>query len=348
MGSNGASFLTGFWYLAAPAAALKPGRTLAKRLLGTPLLLGRSAAGAVFALRDLCPHRGVPLRYGRFDGREVVCAYHGWRFRPDGSCAAIPSLAPGQDFDLTRIKVRGFPCRELQGNIWVYMAGQGAAELEPPLLDLPEMPGPMTQVAVSTVFPCDLDHAAFGLMDPTHAAFVHTSWWWKQDARRLRLKEKTFEPAPLGWRMVRHALPPENRVYRLLGRSVTTEITYRLPGLRIEQIQGERHTAVALTALTPLGERATEVHQSLYCSLPWLAPFKPLLRRLARGFLGQDRDMVARQQEGLMDDPSLLLIDDADTQAKWFYRLKREWLAAQAAGQAFKNPLKHTTLRWHS
>ncbi len=105
---------------------------------------------------------------------------------------------------------------------------------------------------------------------------------------------------------------------------------------------------MALTALTPLGERATEVHQSLYCSLPWLAPFKPLLRRLARGFLGQDRDMVARQQEGLMDDPSLLLIDDADTQAKWFYRLKREWLAARAEGRAFKNPLKHTTLRWRS
>ena len=103
MGPNGASFLTGFWYLAVPAAALKPGGTLAKRLLGAPVLLGRTAEGAVFALRDLCPHRGVPLRYGRFDGREVTCAYHGWRFRPDGSCAAIPSLAPGQDFDLTRI-----------------------------------------------------------------------------------------------------------------------------------------------------------------------------------------------------------------------------------------------------
>lgn len=346
MGSNGATFLKGFWYLAAPATALGPGRTLAKRLLGEPLLLGRSAEGEVFALRDICPHRGVPLRYGRFDGRELACAYHGWRFRPDGSCAAIPSLAPGQDLDLARIGVRAYPCSELQGNLWVYMAADGEQPATPP--DLPETAGRMTQVAVSTVFPCDLDHAAFGLMDPSHAAFVHTSWWWKKDARRLRLKEKAFEPAPLGWRMVRHALPPENRIYRLLGRKVTTEITYRLPGLRIERIQGERHTAMALTALTPLGDDATEVHQSLYCSLPWAAPFKPLLRRLALDFLDQDRVMVARQQEGLKDDPSLLLIDDADTQAKWFYRLKREWLAAEAEGRAFKNPLKDTTLRWRS
>ena len=346
MGSNGASFLKGFWYLAAMATALKPGRTLAARLLGEPLLLGRSREGEVFALRDICPHRGVPLRYGRFDGRELACAYHGWRFRPDGSCAAIPSLAPGQDLDLARIGVRSYPCRELQGNLWVYMAEDGEQPEAPP--DLPAMPGRMAQVAVSTVFPCDLDHAAFGLMDPSHAAFVHTSWWWKKDARRLRLKEKAFEPAPLGWRMVRHALPPENRVYRLLGRNVTTEITYRLPGLRIEQIQGERHAAMALTALTPLDSQTTEVHQSLYCSLPWVAPFKPLLRRLALGFLNQDRDMVARQQEGLMDGPALLLIDDADTQAKWFYRLKREWLAAEAEGRAFKNPLRGTTLRWRS
>ena len=57
---------------------------LAKTLLGEPILIGRDAAGAPFALRDLCPHRGVPLSCGSFDGKEVECCYHGWRFATDG------------------------------------------------------------------------------------------------------------------------------------------------------------------------------------------------------------------------------------------------------------------------
>ncbi len=53
-------------------------------MLGAPLLLGRTTEGTVFALRDICPHRAMPLRYGRFDGHEIACPYHGWRFGPDG------------------------------------------------------------------------------------------------------------------------------------------------------------------------------------------------------------------------------------------------------------------------
>ena len=58
--------------------------------------------------------------------------------------------------------------------------------------------------------------------------------------------------------------------------------------------------------------------------------------------------MVLKQQEGLADNPSLMLIDDADTQAKWFHRIKKEWLRASAEGRDFRNPIKPKTLEWHS
>ena len=341
--------LRDFWYLALPGAALHPGRIGHKRLLGEPLVIGRTKQGEVFALRDVCPHRGVPLHYGSFDGRELACAYHGWRFGPDGRCRAIPALTEQQDFDVGAVKVRAYPCRELQGNIWVYI---GAAERDPESLPPPPaVPGfeaAAPQFSLSRHFPCHADHAAYGLMDPTHAAFVHTSWWWKKQARRLRRKEKHFEPAPLGWRMKRHRLPPENRVYRLLGDEVTTEITYSLPGLRVERIEGNRHSAVALTAITPIDEQATEVHQVFYWTAGWLAPLRPLLKRFAGTFLEQDLDMVRKQQEGLAAGARLLLVEDADTQALWFARLKQEWLRAAAAGRDFENPLTAKTLHWHS
>ncbi len=35
--------------------------------------------------------------------------------------------------------------------------------------------------------------------------------------------------------------------------------------------------------------------------------------------------VVIKQQEGLSYHPALMLIDDADTQAKWYNRLKQEY-----------------------
>src|SRR5262249_4096367 len=93
---------------------------LSRTMLGEPGLLVRRRDGGVFALRDICPHRGMPLSAGRFDGAEVECCYHGWRFAGDGSCTAIPSLVAGQAFDLARVAVPRYEVREVQGNIWVF------------------------------------------------------------------------------------------------------------------------------------------------------------------------------------------------------------------------------------
>lgn len=350
MSKNAAPLLWNFWYLVLPSSQLKKGRMRSKTVMGEPLVLGRTADGMPFALRDICPHRGIPLRYGTFDGSEITCCYHGWKFDPGGRCTEIPSLLPEQDFGVSRIRVKSYPCRDVQGNVWVYFTQTRRNESDdlsgPPLL--PDIGDASPQVAISMVFPCNTDHAAFGLMDPTHAAFVHTSWWWKKQAGKLRVKEKEFEPAPLGWRMKRHRLPAENRVYKFLGNEVTTEITYCLPGIRIEHIKGDRHVAVGLTAITPITETKTEVHQCLYSTIPLIGFARPILQRLARIFLGQDRDVVVKQQEGLAYDPALMLIDDADTQAKWYHRLKTEWLRAQEEERPFVNPIEPQTLRWRS
>ena len=73
-------------------------------LLEIPLAVGRDGSGKVFALRDACPHRGMPLTCGRFDGREVECSYHGWKFDAhSGQCTLIPSLTSDQKLKIDRI-----------------------------------------------------------------------------------------------------------------------------------------------------------------------------------------------------------------------------------------------------
>lgn len=343
---DAAAALREAWYYAAPSRQLRPGRMLARTMLGEAVLLGRDRDGAVFALRDLCPHRGMPLSEGRFDGREIECCYHGWRFAADGHCTAIPSLVEGQEFDLGRIAVPRYQAREVQGNVWVYFGSDRDTAPDIPVLD--GFPASATPRLVERMrFAAAIDHAVVGLMDPAHGPFVHRAWWWRSGGS-IHEKAKAFEPSPWGFTMIRHAPSSNSRAYRLLGGAPETEIAFRLPSVRIEQIRAGRYAVTNLTALTPVDDRTTAVNHCIYWTAPWLSVLKPLLRPYVRAFLRQDRDMMERQQKGLRFDPVLSLIDDADTQARWYYRLKQEYRRAGAEGRAFENPVRARLLRWRS
>ena len=85
--------LHGFWYRALPSGQVSRNRLHKAMLLEVPLVLGRDGQGKPFALRDACPHRGMPLSCGRFDGENLECSYHGWKFDAhSGQCRLIPSL----------------------------------------------------------------------------------------------------------------------------------------------------------------------------------------------------------------------------------------------------------------
>jgi nitrite reductase (NADH) small subunit len=36
--------------------------------------------GDIFAIDNVCPHRGAPLSDGRMEGSQIVCPWHGWAF----------------------------------------------------------------------------------------------------------------------------------------------------------------------------------------------------------------------------------------------------------------------------
>ena len=341
------------WYLALLGRRLKRGRMVAKTLLGEPVVIGRRADGEIFALRNICPHRGMPLHHGQIEDGGVRCCYHGWKFSTeDGRCIDIPSLTADQTFHLERVRVTLYPCREVQGNIWIYIPRNGTrretpADL-PPVPHLPDIGERGPRFALSMDFACDIDQAVVGLMDPTHLGYVHTSWWWHKRNRQPRLKEKSYVPFGTGFRLERHELKSGARPYRILGKNVSTEITFQLPAVRVEHIKGDRHSVVSLTAITPLTDTTSEVHQCMYWTIRGLGLLSPIMQRLARTFLGQDREVVIRQAAGLAYDPPLMLIDDADTQAKWYYRLKQRQLECQEQGKPFQSPLKPRILRYRS
>ncbi|MBV9705459.1 MAG: aromatic ring-hydroxylating dioxygenase subunit alpha [Methylobacteriaceae bacterium] len=341
-----------FWYLVTQSSKLRPGRTLAATLLGEPLLLGRRASGEVFAFADVCPHRGMPMRHGLFDGQTLQCCYHGWTFgAADGRCTSIPALSAQQPLDPSRFRLRAYPCREVQGNIWVFMS----EARDPDPAGLPEVPrlqgfdGAAPQVTAVMRFPCNADLATIGFIDPAHPAFIHTSRWWRSKKARLREKEKHFEPVGLGFRVRPHKLNGAGgNPYRLLGRNVEIELRIELPGLRLEQITGDRYSAAVLAASTPIDADTTDVHYCVYWTVPWMAPMKPFARWMTRDFLRQDYEVAVKLREGGAPTVPPLFVGDADAQIMWFFRLAKEWQNSRAEGRPFVNPLREQALRWRS
>lgn len=118
-------WLKNAWYVAGFANELDESKVVARRFLGTPVVMLRHSDGRVAALQDRCPHRLLPLSAGRRVGDELQCGYHGMRFSVGGEC----TLAPGQAHIPARACVRSFPLRECHGLLWIWM---GEAEKADP------------------------------------------------------------------------------------------------------------------------------------------------------------------------------------------------------------------------
>lgn len=343
-------FLRDLWYLAGQASDLKPGGINRRILLGDPVLVARRKDGQAFALRDVCPHRGVPLAASKVgnDG-TVTCPYHGWRFGSDGVCAGIPSLVDGQAVDPQKISVRTYPLREQDGLLWIYMPAPGR-ESVPPAMEPPKIPLAGTvkpQFVERQVFRCDIDRTTVGLMDPAHGPYVHKAWFWRSPKSTMA-KAKAYAPSPRGFTMTAHKPSANSTAYRVLGTDLSTEIQFALPSIRTEVIRAGRHSVIGLTTCTPIDETQTEVTHTMYWTVPWLWLMTPALRVFARIFMRQDREIVELQQQWVRFEPRQMLIPDADVPAIWYHKLKKAWETALETGAPFANPVQASVLRWRS
>jgi phenylpropionate dioxygenase-like ring-hydroxylating dioxygenase large terminal subunit len=357
------------WYPALRTARLRPGKLATAMLLDIPLVLGRRSDGRVFALRDSCPHRGIPLSVGWFDGQHVTCKYHGWEFEPcSGQCARIPSLCSHDRLDATRILATAFPCEERDGYAWVFIPSPGSGrrsgdaerrtgqELRAghELRAVPELAkfGPRFRSAfLAADLPCNVDHGIIGLMDPAHGPFVHQAWWWRTRGS-IREKTKRFEPIPEGFRMSAHAPSGNSAPYKLLGvygQPVETTIDFVLPNRRTEIIRCAEKWFSSLTTVTPVTASTCRIDVVAAWNVFYHVPLvKTIAKFFGAKFVRQDQVTMIQQAQGLRHNPSLMLIDDADKPAKWYFALKQARLEA-ARGATTKHPLEGPVeLHWRS
>lgn len=346
--------LRGFWYPALLSRAVGGRRLRSVMLLGTPLVIGRDSGNRPFALRDSCPHRGIPLSFGHLDGELLECCYHGWKFDVStGQCRAIPSLASGSKLKVERILAGRFPCAEQDGYVWVFLADPSRPEAPvPPVPRLPVFSSEYRLTHLSAELFTSVDHGIIGLMDPAHGPFVHQAWWWRK-RHSIHEKERLFEPIPNGFRMASHEPSANSAPYKLLklyGQPVTSTIEFVLPNMRLEQVRCGRYWFSSRATVTPLTDNLCRIDFCAAWNIFRHIPLAVTLFRLfARKFLRQDQETMAKQAIGLKHNPSLLLIDDADRPAKWYFQLKGAYLESVRSGRPMQHPIAGpVTLRWRS
>lgn len=110
------------WYVAARSSEVRRGRVASYELLHRRIALYRDSAGAVRALDARCAHLGADLGQGLLAGDTLQCAFHHWRYGPDGRCISVPDR-----------RVRAYPAEERWGLVWIF---NGAT----PLFPLPSIP----------------------------------------------------------------------------------------------------------------------------------------------------------------------------------------------------------------
>ena len=342
--------LRNIWYVACASTFLKKGQMIEKEIDGEKICMGRDEKGEAFALRNQCPHRGIPLTYGNFDGCEIECCYHGWRFEPNGQCTKIPTLSPKNEVDISKIRAPNYTLKEVHGLVLIYLPKNMRKPMPSDDSIFPHFPlseNKQFDLVTSEKMDCGLDHSVIGLIDPAHVPFVHQSWFFRKKGN-LKPKEKAFAPSHLGFTMVRHTPSKNSAAYKILKKEQTTEISFQLPGIRIEHITVGEKVLISMTTLTPVNDDFTELNHFVYTDLKWVKRLKPIFYRFGKTFIRQDVGVFQKLKEGLKNNPPLMLMGDPDMQAKWYNAIRTRYEKSQEEGIPFENPLKPQTLYWQT
>lgn len=95
------------WLDVAASADVRSGHAHVVSVGDVPIALVRAADGALFALQNVCPHKGGPVGEGRVADGTITCPWHGWRFR----------LESGENVRNPAASVRTFHVREEGGRV---------------------------------------------------------------------------------------------------------------------------------------------------------------------------------------------------------------------------------------
>jgi phenylpropionate dioxygenase-like ring-hydroxylating dioxygenase large terminal subunit len=102
-----------------------------EEILGVPVLLIRQLDGSVKAFLNSCVHRGARIAEGSgAAGSRLVCPYHAWSYKIDGTLATVNQAAKFGSFDKSCHGLNELPCTERYGLIFVTLDKTGQTDID--------------------------------------------------------------------------------------------------------------------------------------------------------------------------------------------------------------------------
>ncbi len=119
----------GGWQCVGRSSDVKSGGMVAESIGEYGVLLTRDRQGVLRGFENACRHRGHELLPcgGSADAKAIVCPYHAWSYRFDGSLIGAPGHQEVVDFDKSRLGLKPVDVREWHGWVFVDRTGRGGS-----------------------------------------------------------------------------------------------------------------------------------------------------------------------------------------------------------------------------
>ena len=124
-GTPAGELLRKYWHPLIPSIQIGMGEAKRAKLLGEDLVVFRLEDGSVGVMDEHCPHRKASLAFGFVEEGGIRCAYHGWKFAPNGKCIDQP-FEPEASHFRDRIKQKAYRIEDFCGMLWIYMGPEPA------------------------------------------------------------------------------------------------------------------------------------------------------------------------------------------------------------------------------
>jgi renierapurpurin 18,18'-hydroxylase len=250
------------------------------------------------AFTDACPHKRVRLsQYGRRQGTELVCGYHGWVFasrsgdNPLGSGACLQ--VPGMPDVAAKFCLQPYPIQEYGGWIWVFpgdpeLAAQTPLPTIPPAQDTRYHPIPMEGVVN-----CHASYMTENATDLFHADLHRSQQPWA-NPRLLTLDSNSRTV------QARYQVDAPRLMAALIGQRGQNyiQVTYEYPYFHLRSEDGAFYLFVVYV---PTGPQQIYVHSTFYFRHIWQQPW---ILRLLHPFLdyGTFRPVFRQDQRAVTEE----------------------------------------------
>ncbi|MGH7768162.1 MAG: Rieske 2Fe-2S domain-containing protein, partial [Candidatus Binatia bacterium] len=190
-GTPAGELLRRYWHPLAVAAELNGRPPRRVRMLGEDLVLYKGGGGYGL-VAERCAHRGASLAYGRIEGDNIRCPYHGWMYARDGKCVEQPA-EPGNSTYKDRVRQAAYPVQKLAGLLFAYMGPKPAPLL--PSYDVLVRKDGERRIVVLPQLDCNWLQPMENSVDPTHTHYLHGAGKGRpvHGERQAEIKKYEFE-----------------------------------------------------------------------------------------------------------------------------------------------------------